>query len=236
MFWEAVFSCFFVRGRHIAASDERGAALVVRRLMAAYVRADAKRRCSASWDRESRAVAALRPAGYSSGRGDCARGGCSAGRCGSLGMSCTRSRLPLRFSRGVLCSIRPAVCRVSAKQDGLRYVAFLFRRGSGSPVARSRIAGAVIRLGWFTLGLRVFCGDPDGSTRGRGGRRRRGVGALLRDHIGFAAFSAGSPLGRNVEAALRPRPRLRQRVFDSLDSLHLGCNVGALHAGKALRV
>ena len=130
MFWEAGFSCFFVRGRHIAASDERGAALVVRRLMAAYVRADAKRRCSASWDRESRAVAALRPAGYSSGRGDCARGGCSAGRCGSLGMSCTRSRLPLRFSRGVLCSITPAVCRVSAKQDGLRYVAFLFRRGS----------------------------------------------------------------------------------------------------------
>ena len=124
----------------------------------------------------------------------------------------------------------------SAKQDGLRYVAFLFRRGSRSPIARSRIAGAVIRLGWFTLGLRVFCGDPDGSMRGRGGRRRRGVGALLRDHIGFTAFSAGSPLGRNVEAALRPRPRLRQRVFDSLDSLHLGRNVGALHAGKALRV
>ena len=68
----------------------------------ALLRADAKRRCSASWDRESRAVAALRPAGYSSGRGDCARGGCSARRwgslaggmlvlcraCGSLGMSC----------------------------------------------------------------------------------------------------------------------------------------------------
>ena len=56
----------------------------------------------------------------------------------------------------------------SAKQNGLRYVAFLFRRGSRSPIARSRIAGAVIRLGWFTSGLRVFCGDPDGSTRGRG--------------------------------------------------------------------
>ena len=40
------------------------------------------------------------------------------------------SRRSLRFSRGVLCSITPAVCRVSAKQDGLRYVAFLFRRGS----------------------------------------------------------------------------------------------------------
>ena len=163
----------------------------------------------------------LRLAGFSAGRSVCARGGWSAGRASLLRR--------LAFDR--------ACCLThSAKQDGLRYVAFLFRRGSGSPVARSRIAGAVIRLGWFTLGLRVFCGDPDGSTRGRGGRRRRGVGALLRDHIGFAAFSAGSPLGRNVEAALRPRPRLRQRVFDSLDSLHLGRNVGALHAGKALRV
>ena len=78
------------------------------------------------------------------------------------------------------------------------------------------------RLSGFVGSLRASAfsgGDPDGSARGRGGRRRRGVGALLRDHIGFAAFSAGSPLGRNVEAALRPRPRLRQRVFDSLDSL-----------------
>ena len=109
----------------------------------------------------------------------------------------------------------------SAKQNGLRYVAFLFRRGSRSPIARSRIAGAVIRLGWFTLGLRVFCGDPDGSTRGRGGRRRRGVGALLRDHIGFAAFSAGSPLGRNVEAALRPRPQTCAKESSTLWTLFI---------------
>ena len=74
----------------------------------------------------------------------------------SLGMSCVRSRLSLRFPRGVLCSLTPAVCRLCAKQDGLRDVAFLFRRGSGSPVARSRIVGAVIEGGWFTSGLRVF--------------------------------------------------------------------------------
>ena len=95
----------------------------------------------------------LRLAGFSAGRSVCARGGWSAGRASLLRR--------LAFDR--------ACCLThSAKQDGLRYVAFLFRRGSGSPVARSRIAGAVIRLGWFTLGLRVFCGDPDGSTRGRG--------------------------------------------------------------------
>ena len=55
----------------------------------ALLRADAKRRCSASWDRESRAVAALRPAGYSSGRGDCARGGRSARRGGSRAGLCS---------------------------------------------------------------------------------------------------------------------------------------------------
>ena len=32
--------------------------------------------------------------------------------------------------------------------------------------------------------------------------RRRGVGALLRERIGFAMFSAGSTLGQKVEAAL----------------------------------
>ena len=37
--------------------------------------------------------------------------------------------------------------------------------------------------------------------------------ALLREHIGFVVFSAGSPLGLRA-------PNLRQRVFDSLDSLH----------------
>ena len=37
--------------------------------------------------------------------------------------------------------------------------------------------------------------------------RRRGVRAFLRDYIGFVMISAGSPLGQNVEAALRPRPQ-----------------------------
>ena len=60
------------------------------------------------------------------------------------------------------------------------------------------------------------------------------MSALLRDRIGFAMLSAGSPLGRNVEAALRPRPRLRQGAIGSLDSLHLGRNVGAFHAGRGL--
>ena len=49
----------------------------------------------------------------------------------------------------------------------------------------------------------------------RGERSRwRGVSALSRNHIGFAMFSAGSPLGLRA-------PNLRQGVIDSLDSLHL---------------
>ena len=36
---------------------------------------------------------------------------------------------------------------------------------------------------------------------------RRDVSAFLRKHFGFAMLSAGSMLGRNVEAALRPCPQ-----------------------------
>ena len=46
--------------------------------------------------------------------------------------------------------------------------------------------------------VRFFMAIPTGNeeTRERGERsRRRGVGASLREHIGFEVFSAGSPLG-----------------------------------------
>ena len=175
------------------------------------------------------------------GRG-CARGAGLRGAGGSVGMSCVRFALVLRFWRGVLysscachtfllecllrliyaCRAALSECLVfdhacclthSAKQDGLREVAFLFRRGSGSPVARSRIGDAVIGRGGFTSGLRVSLWRSRRRTKGRGNgerSRRRGVGAFLREHIGFVMFSAGSTLGQKVEAALRPRPRLRQ--------------------------
>ena len=96
----------------------------------------------------------------------------------------------------------------------------------------------MVRLSDFVGSLRAcafFYGDPDGErrgrrTEGRGERsRRRGVSALLREHIGFEVFSAGSPLGLRA-------PNLRQGVIDSLDSLHLGRNVGALYAAKGTRV
>ena len=87
----------------------------------------------------------------------------------------------------------------SAKQNGVRDVVFLFRRGSRSPVARSRIVDMVIELCRFTSGLYVSLWRSRRRTKGTEGRgersRRRGVSALLREHIGFEMFSAGSPLG-----------------------------------------
>ena len=89
----------------------------------------------------------------------------------------------------------------SAKQDGLRYVVFLFRRGSRSPVVRSRIDSAVIGFRGFTSGLSVSLWRSRRRTKGQGNAgdgergRRRGGRALLREHIGFVMLSAGSTLG-----------------------------------------
>ena len=87
--------------------------------------------------------------------------------CGSLAAFCVR--------------VTPAVCRMSAKQDGLRYVSFLFRRGSGSPVVRSR---ASIRLFGLAGSLRAWAfsyGDPDRERRDA--RTRRTESAARRECV-----------------------------------------------------
>ena len=124
-------------------------------------------------------------------------------------------RSALRFCWGVCLRFTPAVCRMATNRTacgGLRS----YSAGSRSPFARSRCVGAVICLGGFTSGLDVSLwrsrrGCRDAGNGGRGWRR--GLYASLRGRIGFAALSAGSTLGLRA-------PNLRQRVFDSLDSLH----------------
>ena len=77
----------------------------------------------------------------------------------------------------------------SAKQNGLRYVPFLFRRGSGSPFVRSRIVGAVIGFRGFTSGLRVFfmaIPTENEGTGERGERRERGTESAARCKCVFA--------------------------------------------------
>ena len=88
---------------------------------------------------------------------------------------------------------------LSAKQDGLRQVSFLFREGRDR---RLHVLMALrgYRACWVYLGLvRFLVAIP---TRERS--RRRGVGALLRKHIGLAMFSAGSPLGLRAKETLSP--------------------------------
>ena len=57
------------------------------------------------------------------------------------------------------------------------------------------------------------------------------MGALLRERIGFAMFSAGSTLGQNAEAA-QPPPQTAPMRLVSLDSLHVIRDVGAVYMGE----
>ena len=176
---------------------------------------------------------------------------------------CVRPVAVVRFYRNVLCSAHAGhafllECRVfdhahhtflsgclmldhacclphCAKQNGLRYVPFLFRRGSGSPFVRSRWPCGY-RTWWVHFGLaRFFRAIPteNEGTRERGERgkrsRRRGVSVLLRDHIGLAMFSAGSPLG-----AARPQTCAKETRLPGLSSFdsRRGCvSRGEGHSG-----
>ena len=109
----------------------------------------------------------------------------------------------IRSCRSVLCSITPAVCRIAPN----RTACDMFR--SYSAVGRDRhscVLGCrvVIGLWGFTSGVCVSLWRSRRRTKGRGNageRKRRGTesaarqSAFLRDRIGFAVFSAGSPLG-----------------------------------------
>ena len=102
----------------------------------------------------------------------------------------------IRSYRYVLRSITPAVCRIAPNRTACG------RLRSYSAVGRDRhscVLGCrvVIRLCWFTSGLRVFFGgDPDGIIGAAGLRNwRRGLCAFLRSRIGIVSFSAGRTLG-----------------------------------------
>ena len=121
------------------------------------------------------------------------------------------TRPGLAFLLGRFASVHACCLPHSDKQDGLRCVAFLFRRVEIAFV-RSRGVGAVICLCGFTSGLCVYLWR---SRRGRGNGVTEVGGACesLRNRIGLASLFAGSTLGlrapdcakeSNVEAALPP--------------------------------
>ena len=140
-----------------------------------------------------------------------------AGACSSIAVFCLRFTPGVRFYCGVLPSVHACLFSFVRKKETACDILRFYSAGSRSPFVRSRIVGAVIRLCGFTSGLRVFLWRSRQRTKGTKGRgersRRRGACALLRGHIGLDMLSAGSPLGLRA-------PNLRQRVFDSLDSLH----------------
>ena len=110
----------------------------------------------------------------------------------------------------------------SAKQNGLREVTFLFRRGSGSPVVRSRVD---VRLSDLAGSLRVCAfsgGDPDGVRKRRGNAgdeersRRRGRVRFCVTALALLCFPRGVRWGLR---APKPAPKsLRLSGLSSFDS------------------
>ena len=152
---------------------------------------------------------------------------CTAGLCPCVFAAlCPRHRPALRSCRGALPSSHACCLPPCAKQDGLRYLAFLFR-GSRSPFARSRGVGAVICLGGFISGLCVslWRSRRVTGTRGRSYEeergRRRGASESLRNRIGLAMLSAGSTLGLRA-----PDCAKESSTLWTLFTLRRGC-VGA---------
>ena len=197
-----------------------------------------------------RAGERLRLAGFSSGRGDCARGDCSAERCGSragavfvllrscgsIGMFYVRltpvmrscwnvvcSFAPIiRSYRDVLCSITPAVCRIAPNRTACDMLR------SYSAVGRDRhscvlaVLARLSRMAGSLWDCAFLYGDPDGIIGAAGLRNwRRGLCAFLRSRIGFAAFSAGSTLGLRA-----PDCAKESSTLWTLFTLRRGC-VGA---------
>ena len=113
----------------------------------------------------------------------------------------------------------------SAKQNGLRNVPFLFRRGSGSPVVRSRIISAVIRLSWFTSGLCVSLRRSRRKTRERRNCRgsKNGVGGEAWGHF-CASILALPCFPRGVRWGLRaPKPAPKSHWLSGLSSFDSRC-------------
>ena len=131
----------------------------------------------------------------------------------------------IAFLSWCFASVHACCLPHSAKQDGLRYLAFLFRR-SRSPFVRSRGVGAVIFLGGFTSGLGVCLWRSRRGCRGDGRCGGRGTGLAARPLCVFARAHWLCCAFRGEYVGGCAPPNLRQRVFDSLDSLHAAAGLG----------
>ena len=232
----------------------------------AAVIADAAACGAVSWDSESRAGEMLQPAGYRPAGAWVRAGAGLRGAGGSVGMSCVRFALVLRFWRGVSCSscachtfllecllrliyaFRAALSEClmfdhacclphGAKQNGLREAAFLFRRGARSPVVRSQWPCGY-RAWRVHFGLaRFFVAIPTEDE----GTRKRGTESAARCGRVFAWTYWLCNVFRGSTLgqkveAAQQPPQTAPRRQVSLDSLHLIRDVGAFHAARGARV
>ena len=186
----------------------------------------------------------LRLAGFSAGRSVCARGGWSAGQSESIAAFCVRIMTGARFYRNVLRSVHAyraflseclafgsRLSHVSIGMSCVRFTPAVCRKApnrtacaalrSYSAVGRDRhscVLAALfgylplwVHFGFGYLFVAISTGYRDAGNEERGWRQ--GASGSLRNRIGLVSLSAESTLGLRA-------PNLRQRVFDSLDSLH----------------
>ena len=154
--------------------------------------------------------------------------------CGSVGMSCVWFTPAVRFCWDVLRLVHACLFSFVRKRETACGIFRSYSAGSRSPLVRSR---SVLRLSALAGSLRVcpfLYGDPDGVAGNAGDEKRgyEGTGLAARPLCAFARAHWPCSVFRG-EYAGAARPRLRQRVFDSLDSLLLIRGVGTLYAGRA---
>ena len=168
-------------------------------------------------DGELWAVEMLRPAGFSAGRGACARGGCSARR-GNSGLGAGRFAVIHAGACGsiaVFClQFTPVFFPLSGKKRRLAMSCVSIPPGRDRHSCVLAMSVWLSAFGRFTSGLCVSL------WRSRRGYRGTGYGA---GDVGFVHLCvitlALQCFPRGVRWGYAP-PNLRQRVFDSLDSLH----------------
>ena len=129
------------------------------------------------------------------------------------------ARPALRLCRGVWPRFTPVFFPLSGKKRRLAGCCvpippWVEIAGSAFSWCRCGYLTWRVHFGFVRFFMAISTGYRDAGTELRGGRGwRRGACALLRRRIGLDMLSAGSTLGLRA-------PNLRQRVFDSLDSLH----------------
>ena len=114
----------------------------------------------------------LYQAGYSSGTGVCARGGCSVRRGGSIAALCVRFMPVLRSCRGVLRSAHACLFSFVRKRETACGVLRFYSAWVGIAFCAFSNAVRLLNFAGSLLDCAFFAGDSDGVTTGAGYTKR----------------------------------------------------------------